>query len=352
MKQILYIICITLALNCNAQQSTSSYIRSSNPDTTDATNDFYDNEKTFEIPQKSIRIEGEIEKALDLDFSSLPVRSVIVKETFLTEDGNKFHGAYRYDGYSLYDILNHVKIQKKNEEEFAPIIDLYVQIENDKGEKVNVSWGEIYYPTNLHEIIIATRVMRIVPTKSKDQWPLPTTSKLVFANDLLTERNISSPTKITVKSYNQSFVTIKGLDPCYSPSIKIFNNDVLVDSIFSYPQGISTNDFHTIFYGRGRGIHSTMPFNGIFLKELISKYVEINRQNLREGLILAVGKDGFRGVYSFSEVMNRNDQSEVLLVYRPDDKRKGVFRLFPACDFFSDRAVKGLMEIYIAPKGK
>jgi len=40
------------------------------------------------------------------------------------------------------------------------------------------------------------------------------------------------------------------------------------------------------------------------------------------------------------------------LVYRPDDKRKGVFRLFPACDFFSDRAVKGLMEIYIEPKGK
>jgi len=33
--------------------------------------------------------------------------------------------------------------------------------------------------------------MRIVPSKTKELWQLPETSKLVVANDLLTERNIS-----------------------------------------------------------------------------------------------------------------------------------------------------------------
>ena len=75
-----------------------------------------------------------------MDFSKLPIRSVIVKETSLNPDGtNNFVGAYRYDGYSLFDILNTVKLQKKNAEEFPPIIDLYVEISNDKGEKVILS---------------------------------------------------------------------------------------------------------------------------------------------------------------------------------------------------------------------
>ncbi len=95
----------------------------------------------------------------------------------MKEDGsNAFIGAYRYDGYSLFDILNDRILKKKNKEEFSPIIDLYVEIENAKGEKVVLSWGEIYYPNFLHNSIIATDVMRIVPSKTKELWPLPSES--------------------------------------------------------------------------------------------------------------------------------------------------------------------------------
>jgi hypothetical protein len=61
---------------------------------------------------------------------------LIIKEVHALDDSNRFIGAYRYDGYSLYDILNHLILKKKNEAEFPPIIDMYVKVENDRGESV------------------------------------------------------------------------------------------------------------------------------------------------------------------------------------------------------------------------
>ncbi|MEE4196768.1 MAG: hypothetical protein V2I54_03925 [Bacteroidales bacterium] len=352
MKKIFIFITIVSLLSCSTKTTDknpeNNYLRQTAADTVDATNDFYDNAETHELAIQPIQVEGEIDNPGTVDFSKLPVRSVIVKETLLSGDGDQFVGAYRYDGYALYDILNQVKLNKKNKDEFNPIIDLYVQVENEQGEKVNISWGELYYPNHLQEIIIATRVMRIVPSKTNDLWPLPQKSKLIVSTDLITERNISNPVKITVKSYPKSFPTVKGLKPLFSPKIDIFNENKLVETITENPEDLNIEEFHTIFYGRGRGIHSTQPFTGVMLKEVLGKHVKMNRKNIREGIFLVTAKDGYRGVFTFSEVMNRNDQSEILLVCQPEVKDDGIFRLFPACDFFSDRAIKGITEIYFS----
>ncbi|MCF8296724.1 MAG: hypothetical protein K9J13_04190 [Saprospiraceae bacterium] len=321
-------------------------------DTNDATNDFYDDVESYEIPLNEISIEGEIENPGVVDFSKLTPRNVIVKETLLSDSADKFVGAYRYEGYSLYDILNNIKLKKKNFDEFNRIIDMYVQVENDKGEKVNISWGEIYYPNHLNEIIIANRVMRIVPTKSKDLWPLTEESKLIVASDLITERNISNPKKIVIKSYPKSFETVKGLKPLYSEKIDVYNENTLAETLTEYPEGMQLQKFNSIFYGRGRGIHSTQPFTGVLLKEILAKYIQSNKKNMQEGIFLVVAKDGYRAVFSFSELMNRNDQSEILLLCRPKTKNNGIFKLFPACDFFSDRAIKGITEIYFSANEK
>jgi hypothetical protein len=315
-------------------------------DSADRNNNFYDNTETYSLPVNDIEIAGEVENPGKVDFSKLPVRSVIVKETLLKENGkDEFVGAYRYDGYSLFDILCDRILKKKNAQEFRPIVDLYVVIENAKGEKVTLSWGEIYYPNFLHNSIIATSVARIVPSKTKDLWPLPKESKLVVATDLITERNISSPVKITVKSYDRTIPVNRDLTPLFSDDVKIFNGEKEINKITKRPEKFQTQTVHTIFYGRGRGIHSTQPFSGIYVKEFLGYHFPVNRGNLKNAMVVMVGKDGYRSVYSYSEIMNRNDQAEVLLVPCEDEKDGGKFRIFPACDFFSDRAVKALSEI-------
>jgi hypothetical protein len=316
-------------------------------DTSDNTNNFYDNTETLQLPMVDLIIEGEISNPGKVDLSTLPLHSIIVKETLLDSAGSdKFTGAYRYDGYSLFDILNSRKIIKSNSEEFNPIIDLYIEIENRKGEKVVFSWGEIYYPNNLHKIIIAGSVSRIVPSKTKDLWPLPSTGKLVAGSDLISERNISDPVKITVRSFPKSFQVVKGMSPMYSSDIKLFNkSEQLAVLVPSNPKQEFT--FNAIFYGRGKGIHSTSPFLGTLLRDEIQKFYPVTLQNLRNGILCLVGKDGYRCAVSYSELFNRNDQQEFLLVRTGKSKDGGLFRVFAASDFFSDRAIKSLAEIHL-----
>ena len=316
-------------------------------DTSDLTNNFYDNTETVPLPVGELIVEGEMSNPGKVDFSSLPLHSVIVKETLLDPaGGDKFIGAYRYDGYSLFDILDNRKIKKSNSSEFNPIIDLYLEIENKKGEKVVFSWGEIYYPCNLHKIIIAKSVSRIVPSRSKELCPLPATSKIVAGSDLITERNISDPVKITIRSFPESFTVKRGMSPMYSTEIKMFyekNYLGTIDPVIS-KENIT---FNTVFYGRGKGIHSTSPFKGPLLKDVIRRYYPANLRNLQKGMFCLVGKDGYRCSVAYSELFNRNDQQEFLLVRTEPGQDGGLFRIFAAGDFFSDRAIKSLSEIHL-----
>jgi hypothetical protein len=318
-------------------------------DTTDMTNNFYDNVQTYPLPVKDLYIDGEIANPGKVDFSDLPVHSVIAKEALLdSAGGDRFVGAYRYDGYSLFDILDKKILKKSNSNEFRPIIDLYVEIENDKGEKVVFSWGEIYYPNNLHKILIAGSVSRIVPSKTKELWPLPAESKIVDASDLVTERNISSPVKITVKSYAHSFPVQKGMTPMFSRSMAIFSGPKKIGQVDALPSDLNNVIFNTIFYGRGKGIHSTTPFKGVLLKDLLLKYYPVTKENLKTGLICIAGIDGYRSVISYSELFNRNDQQEFMLIRTKEMEDGGLYRIFAAADFFSDRAIKSVSEIHLS----
>lgn len=312
----------------------------------DLNNNFYDNTEIYRLSGGEIEVTGEVENPGKVDLSGLPEHSVIVKETLLKDDGsNAFIGAYRYDGCSLFDILSNRIVRKKNASEFNSVIDLYIEIENQKGEKVILSWGEIFYPSSLHNCIIATGVSRIVPRKTKDLSTLPVERKLVVGSDLLSERNISDPVKITVRSWPVSIPVNHNLDPLYSPDLKIFDENNLLATIRENPE-LQIETVYTIFYGRGRGIHSTQPFSGFYLKEILRKYFTVNKKNLQQGLVTIAGKDGYRAMYSFSEIMNRNDQSDVLLVPCKEEKDGGRFRIFPPGDFFSDRAVKAVSDIF------
>jgi hypothetical protein len=353
MKKLLILpvifLCLISCTNTGKQPSKSQDTTLINPvDTSDMTNNFYDNTETIGLPVGELTIEGEIANPGKVDFSVLKTHSVIVKETLLDSTGNdRFAGAYRYDGYSLFDILDKRILKKANSAEFNPIIDLYVEVENTKGEKVVFSWGEIYYPNNLHKILIASGVSRIVPSKTKELWPLPSASRIVAAADLITERNISMPVKITVKSYPVSFVVDRNLNPLYSPQMELYRNSISVGKIDKFPDGVNIATFNTIFYGRGKGIHSTTPFKGVMLKELIQKYYPLSKEELMTGILCIAGKDGYRCAVSYSELFNRNDQQEFLVVRMEKDENGGQFRIFSAADFFSDRAIKAVSEIHL-----
>jgi hypothetical protein len=73
----------------------------------------------------------------------------------------------------------------------------------------------------------------------------------------------------------------------------------------------------------------------------------MNRDELKTGIICIAGKDGYRTVVSYSEMFNRNDQQEFMLVKTKPDEDGGLYRAFAASDFFSDRAIKSVSEIHL-----
>lgn len=348
--RLFFIIAITgLMLNSCIQNKDDKNIQAthkSEVDTSDATNDFYDNAPTYQLKhQKKIIVDGEVKESTKQKFQHFQKRSVIVKETLLNSKKDSFVGAYKYKGYSLYDILNEINIDKKNKEEFSPIIDLYVEISNSNGEKAVLSWGEVFYPKNRHKNIIATHVTPIIPSKTKEKWPIPEQSKLIVATDLLTERNITNPTRITVRSLTGNY-TDKDKDILYAPVVKVKNGaNKTVSRLSDIPDKFNKSSCPTVFYGRGKGIHGVTKFEGYLLKNILNKDFPQTKERLREGLFSISATDGYRAAFSYSEIFNRNDQSEVFLIDLGENEPAGKFRVFTSADFFSDRAIKAVSDI-------
>ena len=341
-KAIFFLLTVFMTLNLNvsvlkAQQSTSVGSK---------TNSFFDDSPVYDLKINELYVQGEVINAGKVDFSKLKTHSLIVKET-LAVKGQKplFVGAYKYSGYSLSEILDPFIVQKSNAAEFPPLIDLYVEIENQIGEKTVISWGELYYSAHQHDIILATKVMRIVPEKTKEEWTLPVNCKLVIGTDLLTMRNIDNPVKITVKTFPKNLLIEKGKFPLVSKSVKVHVNGKEIQQIDSVPYNKMLT-LHTVFYGKGRGLHSTGPISGYSFKDVFSEKILLNAENLRNGLVLLGADDGYRAVFTLSELLNRNDQQFSLLIYQSSDQGKGLFRFHSGGDFFSDRAVKGLTDIW------
>ena len=138
-----------------------------------ATNDFFDNTPGKKLPGAlKIEVAGEVANPGTVDLERLPLRTLIVREARLEKDGVAFVGAYRYEGYSLLDILNDRVVAKTHGAGFKPQTDLLVAVENAAGDKAVLSWGEIFYPAALHRVIIAASAAPIIPSETKENWPL------------------------------------------------------------------------------------------------------------------------------------------------------------------------------------
>ncbi len=313
----------------------------------EGTASFFDDSELKEFPMTSILLQGEIEDPSKVNLSALPLYGVPVKEVVTDAEGKKiFHGAYFYSGYSLYDILNMKSIRKTHEQEFKPAVDLYVIVENDEGKKAVLSWGEIYYSKDNFKIIIAQSVRAINPSKTKKQWPLAEKSKLICGNDLYPYRFLSNPTKITVTSapgiYSQERVK-----ETFSPHMSVVMGKEGV-SISDVSQ-VEQRSFDFIGYGHGMGYKGIQHVEGYVLRNVLSTAIKISEFTIPSAVVVVSAKDGYRAAFSLSEIMNRNDMNDFLLIEKNGSLEDGKFNIFATPDYFVDRNVRSVEKIEIIP---
>lgn len=312
-------------------------------------NSLFHQSKEVSLATGSIEVLGEVESPGKINFDDFYKREVMIKESRKDKNGINFVGAYRYVGYSLFDILHPYNQKKKNKELFKPITDLYVIIKNDKNEKVVFSWSEIFHTNNQHQILIATEMAPIKPHRKEVDFPIGKTWKIVASNDLYSNRILENPTSITIVSFDKKEYKIqKGLKPMNSQNVNVVINGK------SEFQILPTNDssrfirYYSCFYGMGMGYHPEKYFEGPSLNDFFKDKMDFtDAEWIRHGLVCFVGQDGYRAIYSFSELFNRIDQTASILSITPNGEDGGFYRNFHPSDFYADRSVKSLTEIFV-----
>ncbi len=308
-------------------------------------NSFFEASEAKSYSLENILVEGEVENPGPVDLKALPLRSCAIKEVAPGKDKPEFKGAYFYQGYSLYDVLNGKKVSKAKENSFSPFTDLYVVVENARGDKALFSWGEIYYARDNFAFLISKTAQSVNPSKLSLQWALPAEPRLVCANDLLNVRYISNPIRLTVKSFLGTFATEKPKD-IYSPEINFVagtRSTVIRDIRGSLPQARSAN----VGYGHGTGFKGFQTVQGFYLKDVMTASVTIPQQDWARSVAVISAKDGYRSVFSVCELMNRNDNRDYLLRDNKDSREDGRYTVYAVADFFVDRNVKSVEKIEI-----
>jgi len=311
-------------------------------------NDPYDNERAVKLDGKMPYVSGEILNPGQAYVDKLQKRSVVVKEFFPAGNSStpEFRGAFQYTGYSLSDIVKDYVVAKYNKAEFGLNTDVFVVVENDRGDKAVFSWGELFYTQDNHDIILATQVQPVFPTASDEKWALPDKIRLVASNDYMTVRNIDRPSKIIIRSFPASFPGSKGVRPLFSPEIEVRGPDnrvTLIDESTGSDLRIS-ND--VIFFGTHMGLRGVRNYTGVPLADVLREKFSFSKNDLARGMIAIGAKDAYRAVFTLSEILNRSDMAEVLLLDEPDSE-DGRFIVHPGADFFADRHLKGAKLAYI-----
>lgn len=310
-------------------------------------NDFYGRAAFIDLETLPLVVDGEVENPGPVDLEALPRHMVTVRHADWHHQGRGFAGAYRFEGVSLFDILRDRLVKKTAGEVFPPPVDLFMEIHDNAGEVVVVSWGEVFYSRTPHRVLVATRVSPIVPTKVKSVSAMPSRSLLVCGDDLYAVRNLTAPRRITVRSAKVNIPIRRGMAYVSSQSIRlnILGEDaaILRDPL-RFPAKRSQP---SVFFGRGRGFHGFQDFQGWDLGAVLEKYINIEPDILARGYLVVTAADGYRVVFAASEVFNRNDGNAFMLLDGGLCENKGPWALFPGPDFFSDRAISGINAIRI-----
>lgn len=295
---------------------------------------------------KEILITGETDGDQTVLLENMPWHSVTLREVVMDGDSAKFLGTFRYDGIALCDILSSIKVKKDSKDDFYPPVDLYVEIWNDDGEFATFSWGEIIYSANVYNIIIAKSATRVIPSKTSEKWDIPTNGKLVVGTDLYAERGISNPTKIIIKSLKGNFKVDRDPEKFYAETLEVIKSGQTISTCTSLPDNLAKLDRRTIYYGHGMGYKGVRTFSGVRIDGLLRDLYPMGKSDLRTGLVCIEAVDGYRASFSLSELVNRVDGMEPLLMFGDGaEKGRESFSIYSDNDLFADRSIKGVNKI-------
>ncbi|MBN2538573.1 MAG: hypothetical protein JXB09_00835 [Deltaproteobacteria bacterium] len=307
------------------------------------------------LPGKDVQITGEVAQTVYLsakDLARFECSEVRLNE--VSRDG-RYHGAFYYRGPTLRSLLEFAGIKKKAPD-FNKDLDLAIVVKDKKGQKIVVSWGEIFYQ-NPSNIIIAFEACPIIPHHEKSKIPKKYHSwleqlerevgfpKLVLACDFYSDRSLEGIASIEVVDLHPE-VSQEKQEVLFAPQFTVSGYGVKSMSFDALPP-INRTEILFKEVGDGQGYHGLKLFEGVSLAQLLE---EAGIQPDLDSAIILSAPDGYRTLLSYGELFMSPAGKNIIIgdmMAREKVKRRGCFFLVTPDDLSADRQVKSVQKIEV-----
>ncbi len=269
----------------------------------------------------------------------------------VTPEG-EFLGAYIYYGIPLFNILEGVAPKKPDDAPFDRPLDMIVEVVSESGTKSLFSYGELTMTDDRHPVTLAFRREQVLPSKDPEKYRKNSFTedvdglKLVCPRDPDTERYLDKVVSITLTTPDVQYgklPVMKQGKKCKSGTIQCVESGKSRKGSFDGVPGRKVTGWVRVGHGRGyKGISSASGYKlRAFLKQNFPGCGEDN-------YFLFVACDGYRTIFSGSEIFATEDGESFIIADKLDGKRPpGGIMLAPVDDYFVDRDVWGLTHIVL-----
>lgn len=305
------------------------------------------------------------------------------------------NGDYRatleVEGVALSAALEKAEVKKKTDDGFSRPLDLYIVVSGRSGQRALFSWGELFARADAGPLLVPRLRLRVpshheaidetvypagllpfdAPGRQKldlkscspchggpkpPKLDVPAGWCLVTPEDGFGGRFVEDVIEIRVEQVGIAVGIDKETGKKLSekgfvgaPAFVGLDgkaHEVGPDRLAAVPRRKAADA--TI--GMGRGYHGTKRWEGVDLGDALRAVLPVGPAE-RDLWVLVTALDGYRALYSGSEVFTPRRGEGVLLVDREDDKAlgpgSGRLKSLATGDFFIDRAVRLVKEIRI-----
>ncbi len=335
--------------------------------------------------QAVLTIKGAVKTGINLGFSDILKYKSSVKRVKTYDAQNRYSGSFEMEGVNLSDIISQDNIQKKVNDGFDRDLDMYIAVRGRSGKRALFSYGEIFLNNGVDSVILTRSARNIFPHKHEDLKPFgfdtqkwsdaresrsldfktcaachngkdqqviffPAGLCVYATGDTTPDRFIEDAYEIEIcQIADRKIIAAANKDEMWSDSI-------VMDILGERSAEISLNSlsvfnrkgFTENTVGLGKGFHGKNYYEGVDMADVINAWCgAIDRTG---GYFVISAADGYRSLFSAGEIFGRVNGANLFLIDRENNnelsKGSGRFRAFIKSDFFIDRSIRSIKEIY------
>ncbi len=300
----------------------------------------------------SLKIFGKVRKIYNLNSSYLSTLATVRIRTKEVDPQGEVTGAYIYNGFPVYFLLDGIRPQKNSNDKFDRPLDLIVTFISKTGKRSHFSYGELTMCNDTFPVTLAFNREPVLPSKDPESYKKNRETKPLVGLRLICPRDRNNYRYLDQVVSIEMFLPrtsdkilpklVKG-DRCLSNKLFCIKKGNKYESSFS---GIKIKTFKNwVRIGHGRGIKSKNPetVSGYSLRNfLVNNFGSSNIDDF----FMFVGCDGYRSLFSWSEIFHTYAGERMIIITQRNGKPiRNNITLGITNDFFVDRDIHGLSYI-------